>query len=158
MLASPAAADVITGPCKPPYLCVAGVKVTILDASGRVTGRGQTDANGAAKIMQIVGNPSPEPTFTLVIDGKSFVAAMDRLVNSSPLKSGPKSPARKVDISAGLKLTGDDTVPAYQFLSAIPYSRAEALRDPKVRFKTPKRAQVSAITISLEPANSTINE
>lgn len=161
MLTSPAAADVITGPCKPPYLCVASVKVTILDGSGRVAGRGQTDANGAAKIkmLEIKGARSPDTSLTLVIDGKSLVAAMDRLLAASPVRSEPKSPARKVDVSAILiSLTGSDTVPAAQFLSAMPYSRATALRDLKVRFQPPKGAGVGAIAISLEPASSTINE
>lgn len=161
MLASPACAAAITGPCKPPYMCVAGVTVTILDASGKVRGRGQTEANGAAKIkiVEIKGDQSPDASLTLVIDGTSFVAAMDRLLAASPARSGPKSPARKVDISANyIHLTGDDTVPAAQFLSTLPYSRDAALRNPAVRFKSPKGARVDAITISLQPANSTLNE
>jgi hypothetical protein len=68
--------QVITNPCRPPYLCLNAVDLVVKDSKGKIVGHGKTDAAGIASI-QLTQNPGY--LLTLDVDGKSLVAVMDKL-------------------------------------------------------------------------------
>lgn len=68
--------QVITNPCRPPYLCLNSVDLVVKDSTGKIVGHGKTDSAGTASIQLTQNSGAP---LTLGVDGKSLVAVMDKL-------------------------------------------------------------------------------
>jgi hypothetical protein len=82
---------------------IAGVSIVVRNKSGAIVGRGETDADGAARIYVAVGdlNGDGRLDYTLEIDGESLVRAVDRLQPPPKRDDGPS-----VSLGAGGFLGG----------------------------------------------------